>query len=117
MTSAMDLLKRPLVVALLGAILGLIIGIPLGWATVKVVNTTPAVMRPDLLEDYLRMSIEAFQIDRDPNLAVRRWDSLGPAAAPLFVKVQENPQGIDPKVIAAYGQIIQTVKGAATAQP
>lgn len=110
MTAALDLLKRPLVVAVLTGILGLIIGIPIGWATVKVVNTTPAVMRADLQEDYLRMAIESFQVDRDPNLAVRRWDALGPAAAPLFVEIQQNPGTLDPTVIAAYGQLIQAVK-------
>jgi hypothetical protein len=112
MTAALDLLKRPLVIAVLTGILGLVIGIPLGWATVRVVNTTPAVLRPDLQEDYLRMAIEAFQVDRDPNLAVRRWDSLGPAAAPLYVELQQNPGTLDPTVIAAYGQLIQAVKGA-----
>src|SRR5512146_3500030 len=110
MTSLFDLLKKPLVVAVLGVVLGLILGIPLGWATVRVVNTTPAVMRPDLQEDYLRMAIESFQVDRDPNAAVRRWDALGPAAAPLYVEVQKNPGTINPKVIAAYGQLIQAVK-------
>jgi hypothetical protein len=110
MTSLLDLLKRPIVLAVLAGILGLIVGIPLGWATVRVVNTTPAVLRPDLQEDYLRMAIESFQVDRDPNAAVRRWDALGPAAAPLFVEVQKNPGTIDPRVIAAYGQLIQAVK-------
>src|SRR5512138_186454 len=110
MTSLLDLLKRPVALAVLGAILGLIVGVPLGWSTVRVVNTTPAVLRPDLQEDYLRMAIESFQVDRDPNAAVKRWDALGPAAAPLFVEVQQEPGNIDPKVIAAYGQLIQAVK-------
>ena len=110
MTSLLDLLKRPLVLAVLTGVLGLIIGIPLGWATVRVVNTTPAVMRPDLQEDYLRMAVEAFQVDRDPNLAVRRWDALGPAAAPLFVEIQQNPGNLNPTLIAAYGQLVQAVK-------
>ena len=112
MTSVLNLLKRPVVLAILGGILGLLIGIPLGWATVKVVNTTPAVMRADLQEDYLRMAIESFQVNRDPNLAVKRWDDLGPVAAPLFVEIQQNPGKIDPAVITAYGQVIQTAKGA-----
>jgi hypothetical protein len=30
----------------------------------------------------------------------------------MFVEVQKNPEGIDPAVITAYGQVIQTVKGA-----
>ncbi len=113
MTSLLELLKRPVVVAVLGVIVGVLVGVPIGWGTVTFANTTPAVMRPDLQEDYLRMAIESFQVDRNPDLAVRRWDDLGPAAAPLFVKVQENPEGINPAVIAAYGQVIQAAKGAA----
>src|SRR5512138_3039385 len=117
MTSLLDLLKKPLVLAALACLLGIIIGIPIGWGTVRVVNTTPAVLRPDLQEDYLRMAIESFQVDRDPNAAVRRWDALGPAAAPLFVEVQQNPGTINPKVIAAYGQLIQAVKTAGGGEP
>ncbi len=116
MTSLLDLLKKPVVVAVAGVIVGLIVGVFIGWGTVTFANTTPAVMRPDLQEDYLRMAIESFQVDRDPNLAVRRWDDLGPAAAPMFVEIQQNPEGINPAVITAYGQVIQTVKGA-NAQP
>jgi len=48
---------------------------------------------------------------------VRRWDDLGPAAAPMFVKVQEDPKGMDPAVIVAYGQVIQVVKGQSIAGP
>ena len=92
--------------------MGLAIGIPLGWATVKVVNTTPAVMRSDLQEDYMRMAIDSFRVNREPNLALQRWDNLGPAAAPTFVEIQKNPEGIDPAVIIAYGQVIDTVKRA-----
>src|SRR5512140_1654517 len=117
MTSLNDYLKRPIVVAALGAVLGLILGILIGWATVRVVNTTPAVMRPDLQQDYLRMAIESFQVDQNPQLAVQRWDNLGPAAAPLFVVIQTTPNGINPAVIRAYGQVIQAVKGAGTANP
>lgn len=111
MSSLPGLLKKPIILTVLAALVGVAVGVPLGWATVRVVNTTPAVMRADLQEDYLRMAIDSFRVNRDPNLAVRRWDSLGPAAAPLFVKIQKDPQGIDPVVIIAYGQVIQAVKG------
>ena len=111
MTSLGDLFKKPLVLAVLALIVGLAVGVPLGWKTVTFADTTPAVMRPDLQEDYLRMAIDSFRVNRDPNLAVRRWDDLGPAAAPMFVEIQKNPNGIDPAVITAYGQVIQTVKG------
>jgi hypothetical protein len=111
MKSAVDLVRQHILIVVIALAVGLAAGIPLGWATVRVVNTTPAVMRPDLQEDYLRMAIDSFRVNRDPNLAVQRWDELGPAAAPMFVKVQEDPKGMDPAVIVAYGQVIQAVKG------
>jgi hypothetical protein len=115
MTSLPDILKKPVVLAVLALIIGLVgvlIGIPIGWKTVTVVDTTPAVLRSDLQQDYLRMAIDSFRVNRDPNLAVQRWDALGQAAAPMFVEIQKNPEGIDPAVITAYGQLIQAVKGA-----
>ena len=48
-------------------------------------------MRSDLQEDYLRMAIDSFAVNPDPNLAVQRWESLGPAAAPAFSDIQKNP--------------------------
>ncbi len=93
MTSLVDLLKKPLVVAVLALIVGLAVGIPLGWKTVTVVDTTPAVMRSDLQQDYLRMAIDSFRVNRDPNLAVHRWDNLGPAAAPMFVEIRKESRG------------------------
>jgi hypothetical protein len=111
MKSAADFLKTHAIVIVVALVVALVVGIPLGWATVRVVNTTPAVMRADLQEDYLRMAVDSFRVNRDPNLAVRRWDDLGPAAAPMFVKIQQDPKGMDPAVIVAYGQVIETVKG------
>jgi len=113
MSSALDVVKKQLILVLLVLVVGVAIGIPLGWATVRVVNTTPAVLREDLQEDYLRMAIDSFRVNRDPNLAVRRWDALGPAAAKMFVEIQKNPAGIDPVVVVAYGEVIQAVKGTA----
>lgn len=115
MKSAADFLKTHAIVIVVALVVGLVAGIPLGWATVRVVNTTPAVMRADLQEDYLRMAVDSFRVNRDPNLAVRRWDDLGPAAAPMFVKIQQDPRGMDPAVIVAYGQVIETVKGGSSA--
>jgi hypothetical protein len=111
MTSVPGLFRKSILLVLLAGVAGLVVGVLMGWATVRVVNTTPAVMRPDLQEDYLRMAIDSFRVNRDPNQAVRRWDDLGSAAQPLFVNIQKDPQGIDPVVIVAFGQVIQAVKG------
>lgn len=114
MTSPLDLLKRPLFAAIAALIVGLALGLIWGWVIqpVQYKDATPEVLRSDLQEDYLRMAIDSFRVNHDPNLAVQRWDALGPAAAEMFVKVQEDPKGIDPAVIMAYGQVVQAVKGA-----
>ncbi len=118
MSSLLELLfKKPLVVGVVALILGIIIGIPIGWNTVVVTNTTPAVMRYDLQEDYLRMAIDSFRVNPDPNLAVQRWNNLGPAAAPAFSDIQKNPGTMDPAVIRAYGQVIQTVLTSTPTKP
>jgi len=118
MSSLLELLfKKPLFVGAVALILGIIIGIPIGWNTVTVVNTTPDVLRFDLQEDYLRMAIDSFGINPDPNLAVQRWNNLGAAAAPAFSDIQNNPGKMNPAVIRAYGQVIQTVLTASPANP
>src|SRR5512139_2738548 len=117
MSSALDVVKKQLILILLVLAVGVAVGIPVGWATVRVVNTTPSVMREDLQEDYLRMAVDSFRVNRDPNLAVRRWDALGPAAATMFVRIQKEPAGIDPVVIVAFGEVIQAVKGTAAEAP
>ena len=120
MSSLLELLfKKPLVIGAVALILGIIIGIFVGWNTVTVVNTTPAVMRYDLQEDYLRMAIDSFSVNPDPNVTVQRWQSLGPAAAPAFSDIQQNPGKMNPAVIRAYGEVVQTVLGpsASTSNP
>jgi hypothetical protein len=118
MSSLLELLfKKPLFVGAVALVLGIIIGVFLGWNTVTVVDTTPAVMRSDLQEDYLRMAIDSFGVNPDPNLAVQRWQNLGPAAAPAFSDIQKNPGKTNPAVIQAYGTVIQTVLGSTSAPP
>ena len=113
MTSLLDILKKPVVIAVLAALGGLVLGLIWAWGIQPpvVTNTTPQVMRADLQEDYMRMTIDSFRVNRDPNLASQRWDNLGTAAAPMFALVQSQPNGMDPAVIDAFGQVIKTVKG------
>ena len=125
MTSPLDLLKRPLVAAILALVAGIILGLIWGWLIQPVTysDVTPELLRSDLQVDYMRMTIDSFRVNRDPNLAVQRWVALGPAASPAFVAVKKDPRGMDPAVIDAYGQVIQTVlkidpaKSSSAAQP
>ncbi len=119
MSASVNGAKNPLVVGLLALIAGLILGLVWGWVIqpVKFSDATPAILRSDLQDDYLRMAIDSFRVNRDPNLAVQRWNNLGAAAAPSYARIQQDPGGLDPAVIAAFGQVIQTVSGENPASP
>ncbi len=90
---------------------GLVIG--LVWAyiidPIEFVDATPAYLRADLQEDYLRMAIDSYSINPDPNLAVQRWVNLGVGADQAFKNVQANPGKLDPNVIRSYGELITKV--------
>ena len=120
MSSLLELLfKKPLFVGILALIAGLSLGLLWGWVIqpVTYTNTTPALMRSDLQEDYLRMAIDSFRVNPDPNLAVQRWKNLGPAATLAYSDIQQNPGTLDPAVIRAYGEVIQTVLGSTPTKP
>jgi len=107
------LLKNPKITAILGVVGGLILGLIIGWGIwpVQWTDATPEVLRADLQEDYMRMAIDSYRVNGDPNLAVQRYLALGPNAAPTFLKIQEQPGNLDPTSILNYNQVIQTVVG------
>ena len=107
MQTVLNFLKRPIVMVVLAAIVGIAIGLGWGWGVdpVKFVDATPAYLRDDLREDYLRMTIDSFRVNADPNLAVQRWQSLGQFGPELLQRVTANPKGLDPNTLAAFTQL------------
>lgn len=114
-----NLLKNTMVAIGVGALLGLILGLLIGWVVwpVQWTNGTPEVLRPDLQQDYLRMTIESFNRTGDLDAAVRRWEDLGDAAGPTLLQLQANPNGLDPAAIQQYTNVIQAAKGPIQATP
>lgn len=106
-------LKKPIVSITLGVVVGLALGLFLGWGVwpVEWIDATPEVLRADLREDYLRMAIDSFRVNSDPNLAVQRYENLGPYAAQTISKIQQDPGNLDPAVILGYAQVIQAALG------
>jgi hypothetical protein len=89
---------------------GLMVGLLIGWvvAPVEFVDATPAYLRADLQEDYLRMAIDSYSVNQSPDLAVQRWLGLGEGAQQAYTNIQANPNGVDPAAIQSYGQVITT---------
>jgi hypothetical protein len=102
------LLKKLPIVPIALFIGGLIFGLLIGWviAPVEFVDATPSYLRADLQEDYLRMAIDSYRVNPDPNLAVQRWQNLGTGAQQAFTNIQANPQTADPAVIQNFGELI-----------
>ncbi len=114
-----NLLKNTRVSLILGVVLGLLLGLIVGWGIwpVQWTDGTPEVLRADLQDDYLRMTIDSYNRTGDIDAAVRRWDNLGAAAGPTFARVQVDPSYLDPNAIQNFSTTIQTVKGPIQATP
>lgn len=90
---------------------GLLLGLLIGWviAPVQFVDATPAYLRADLQEDYLRMAIDSFRLNSNPDLAVQRWQNLGSGAQQAYSNIQTDPKSADPNVIKVYGDLVTGV--------
>ncbi len=111
MQSLIANLKKPPLSIILILTLGVALGILYAWviSPPEFINATPENLRSDLQEDYLRMAIDSYRLNQDPNLAVQRWQNLGEGAGPAFTTVQQNPKGMDPAVINLFGQQVRRV--------
>lgn len=97
----------------------LVIGIGLGVLYAWVINPVewvdgePHQLRQDLQEDYLRMVIESYTVNRDAQLAVTRYERLGSERAAVLDGVAEEPEGVSPTAIQSFRALIEIEEGAA----
>jgi hypothetical protein len=98
--------------------IGAALGIFYGWVINPVVyiDNTPDTLRADIQEDFLRAAIDSYRLNPDPVLAVRRWQSLGPNAAPLFHRIEQYPSGQSLEAIKEYRRIVEASLGPMDAQ-
>jgi len=103
-----DLLKRPVVIGVSALILGIILGLVFGWGLMPVqwYDAPANLLRPDLQEEYLRMSIDSYRVNGDENLALKRFADLGEQAGALYQTVKANPGKLDPNFVAQYEQML-----------
>src|SRR5690606_20346163 len=83
---------------------GLVLGLIWAWVIdpVDFVDATPAYLRADLQEDYLRMAIDSYRLNPDPNLALQRWQNLGAGAQQAYLNIQTAPGTQDPAVVKNF---------------
>jgi hypothetical protein len=107
------LLKRPAVSISLGAIIGLLLGLIIGWWVwpVQWSDVPPSLLGQEYQQEYLRMTIDSFRVNGDPNLAMQRWKELGANAPSAYFEIQRNPGDLDPAVIQVFGDLAESVHG------
>lgn len=104
----------------LALILGLAAGLGYAWGLnpVEWINGEPNQLRADLQEDYLRMAIDSYAVNRDADLAVRRYNALGESAKLTLDAIAVDPQEITPTAIQSFRALIEIEQEAgATPQP
>ncbi len=118
MTKILDYLKKPVVAGVAGLVVGMFIGlVVLGWGLwpVQWTNATPSSLRPDLQNDYLRMTIDSFVNDPVNSTAIQRYQALGsdgPAVLARILAAYPDQNGIK-----NFTQVVQAPPSTATVTP
>ena len=114
----LDILKKPFVAAALGFVVGLFIGlVVLGWGLwpVQWTNADPSSLRPDLQEDYLRMTIDSFVSNPVTGLAIQRYQALGADGPAVLARIKAGYP--DQNAILNFSKAVQVTTPTATTTP
>jgi hypothetical protein len=112
-------MKRPLVMGAAGLVVGILIGlVVLGWGLwpVKWVDASPAFLRDDVKQDYLRMAIDSYAVNQDKSLAIQRWEGLGDAAPDVLKSLLQSPKATKLDQINAFAAAV-SANQVTSAQP
>ncbi len=101
--------KQPWIPIAAALAVGLGLGLLIGWviAPVEYVDATPEFLRSDLRDDYLRMAIESYSLNKDVELAVQRYEELGKHARDTLVNVSSNPQLVSVTAIQNFRAVVE----------
>jgi len=98
--------KSVLVAAAL--IAGIALGLLYAWVInpVEWINGEPAQLREDLRVDYLRMVIESYDANLDPELAMRRFEALGEFGDETLERVAADPGEISASALQKFQALV-----------
>lgn len=109
MESVSSYASRRWVLPIVALIIGVAVGTFYAWVInpVEWVDGEPAQLRSDLQEDYLRMAIDSYSVNRDADLALVRFESMGDIKSVTLVSVAEDPQEVSPTAIQSFRAVIE----------
>lgn len=104
-----DIISRGWLLPALALVCGIGLGILYGWVInpVEWVNGTPAQLREDVRVDYLRMAIDSYSVNRDAELALERYESVGEFGPEALAAIGAEPGEVDATAIQRFRAAIE----------
>ena len=104
----MDMLKKPVVIAVLALMVGIALGLTWGWVIqpTTFIDAPINLLRNDLKENYLRMTLDSLRVNGEMGLAISRYQELGANAPEILAAIKANPAQTDPAVVAVFEQVL-----------
>jgi len=100
---------KPPVMIGLAVVAGIAAGLFLGWVVFPVewTDATPSMLRADVQVDYMRMVIDSYSVNRNADLAMQRYESLGAAGPVALAEVAANPGDVSDTSIQNFYALIE----------
>jgi len=89
-------------------VVGITLGVVYAWAInpVEWIDGVPAQLRQDLRVDYLRMVIDSYSVNLDPEVAKERYESLGETRGEVLAMVGEEPHEVKPADLQRFQALV-----------
>jgi hypothetical protein len=114
-----ELAQRKWVIVGAAAVAGLVLGLVYAWVInpVQWVDGTPENLREDYQTDYLSAAIDSYSVNRDVDLALSRYQSLGAAGPTILAGIQADPGEVNPAAVADFSATVNLYEVPATSTP
>jgi len=108
METIKEVSQRKWVPVAAAAVLGLAVGLLYAWVInpVQWTDATPALLRADYQTDYLKAAIDSYSVNRDVDLAVSRYQSLGAAGPTTLAAIQADPGEVSPAAVEEFAATV-----------
>jgi hypothetical protein len=104
-----ELAQRKWVQVGAAAVAGLLLGVLYAWVInpVQWTDGTPANLREDYQVDYLSAAIDSYSVNRNVDLAVSRYGSLGAAGPAALAQLQATPGELNPAAVDDFAAVVE----------
>jgi hypothetical protein len=119
MDAIIDRVKQNWVIVAVAVVIGIALGLTYGWgiSPVQWKDATPALLRPDLRADFLRMAIDSYTVNKDVDLAMQRYQALGASGPETLKEVGADPGEVNPTAIQNFSALVEIFQGGPTSEP